>query len=81
MSEGHDHGWMRPVDARLALALLLTLSGGGYAVMRGSHESEAMTVQQSQQLGAMRTQIEQADQRCNELRIRDLRDDMRKPQP
>jgi hypothetical protein len=76
--EAHEsHGWLRPIDARLVLALLGSVGLFGGAYVHTSHESDAMTTQQAQQIGGMRTLIEQADQRCNELRIKDLRDDMR----
>ena len=77
MNEHVQRGWLRPIDARLALALLVTMSGGGYAVMHGQHENDAMTTQQAQQIGGMRTLIENANQHCTELRLQDLRDDFK----
>lgn len=62
----NDRSFLRPVDARYALALLGTIIFGSGAVIKSSHDNDAITREQATALGEARTRYEQAIQHCNE---------------
>ena len=64
-----DHGLLRPIDARLALAFLLTVGGGSVYVTKQHADVEGITVQQAEQLRADRSRYEDLQQHCYEREL------------